>query len=302
MRDCDVLTPEIHLKWNSLEWRKGQFHYAPVDDILAFAEDHGMAVRGHTLLWDQSTPDWAKQDLLARRDWSLIAEHFGRVLGRYAGRIREWDVVNEPIDTEGGQHGLRRNVFHRAFGPAYVERALNEAREHAPDARLLINEYGFEYANPVDSDRRRAFVDLARRLRASDTPLDGVGVQAHLDLTKGPIDRAGLQDMMKALIDLGLDITVTELDVKEAPTPASTPVRDQRVADEARRYLDVVLDFAEVRGVVTWGLTDRHSWLSDAPYRARPEGDMNRGLPYDADFAHKPMYWALAETLQSAGG
>lgn len=300
LRDCDVLTPEIHLKWNSLEWRKGQFHFTPVDDILTFSERHGMTVRGHTLLWDQSTPDWAKRELLAHRDWSLVSEHFVRVLGRYGQRIGDWDVINEPIDTQGGAGDLRRNVFHRAFGPTYIERALDEARAHAPKARLLINEYGFEYANPVDRDRRRAFVDLARRLRAADSPLDGVGVQAHLDLSKGPIDRDGLQDMAKALIDLGLDITVTELDVKEAPGAAPMAVRDQRVADETRRYLDVMMAFPEVRGVVTWGLTDRYSWLSDGPQRARPEHDPNRGLPYDADYAHKPMYWALAETLGEA--
>lgn len=298
LRDCDVLTPEIHLKWNSLEWRKGQFHYTPVDDILAFSDRHGMQVRGHTLLWDQSTPDWAKREMAANRDWSLISGHFDRVLGRYGQRIQDWDVINEPIDTQGGAHGLRRNVFHRAFGPTYIERALDEARARAPSARLLINEYGFEYGNPIDQDRRQAFVALSRRLLAAGAPLDGVGVQAHLDLSKGPIDGEGLRDMTKALIDLGLDITVTELDVKETAGAAPITVRDQRVADEARRYLDVMMAFPQVRGVVTWGLTDQHSWLSQKPHSIRPDHDPNRGLPYDADFEHKPIYWALMDSLK----
>src|SRR5690606_34931624 len=120
----------------------------------------------------------------------------------------------------------------------------------------------------------------------------------HLDLSKGPIDSDGLRDMTQALIDLGLDITVTELDVKETTGSAPITVRDQRVADEARRYLDVMMAFPQVRGVVTWGLTDRHSWLSQKPYGDRPAHDPNRGLPYDADFKHKPMYWALMDSLQ----
>lgn len=298
LRDCEVLTPEIHLKWNSLEWRKGQFHFTPVDDLLTFADENSLRVRGHTLLWDQSTPDWAKHEMLKHRDWRLVSEHFSRVLGRYGSRIKEWDVINEPIDTEAGARALRRNTFFRAFGPTYIERAMEEARSHAPDAHLVINDYGFEYGNPVDKARRQAFVALARRLRAAKVPLDGIGVQAHLDLSKGPIDKAGLQDMTRALIDLGLDITVTELDVKEAGGAASHAARDQMVADETRRYLDVMLAFPEVRGVVTWGLTDKFSWLTEhADSRVRAVQGVNRGLPYDDAYSPKPMYWALSDTL-----
>jgi len=298
LRDCDVLTPEIHLKWNSLEWRKGQLNFAPVDDLLAFSEDNGLRVRGHTLLWEQSTPDWARRDLLEQRDWRLMSEHFSRVLGRYGSRINEWDVINEPIDTETGARNLRRNTFFHAFGPTYIERAMEEARAHAPQAHLVINDYGFEYGNPVDKARRQAFVALLRRLRAADVPLDGAGVQAHLDLSKGPIDKVGLQDMTKALIDLGLDITVTELDVKEAEGAHSTTARDQKVADETRRYLDIMLAFPEVRGVVTWGLTDKFSWLTEqVDARVRSVRGVNRGLPYDESYSPKPMYWALSDSL-----
>jgi len=140
LRDCQVLTPEIHLKWNSLEWRKGEFNFAPVDDLLDFSQSHGMQVRGHTLLWDQGTPDWARQEMLRRRDWSLMSGHLERVLKRYGDRIADWDVINEPIDTQGGAGGLRRNVFHRAFGPTYIERVLEEARALAPKAHLAVND------------------------------------------------------------------------------------------------------------------------------------------------------------------
>ncbi len=298
LRDCEVLTPEIHLKWNSLEWRKGQFNFSPVDDLLTFSDENGLRVRGHTLLWDQSTPDWAKREMLSQRDWRLMSEHFSRVLGRYGSRIEEWDVINEPIDTEAGARNLRRNTFFRAFGPTYIERAMEEARAHAPNAHLVINDYGFEYGNPVDKARRQAFVALARRLRAADVPLDGVGVQAHLDLSKGPLDTTGLQDMTKALIDLGLDITVTELDVKETDAAHTTAARDQKVADETRRYLDVMLAFPEVRGVVTWGLTDKFSWLTEqVDSHVRAARGVNRGLPYDDAYSPKPMYWTLADSL-----
>jgi endo-1,4-beta-xylanase len=259
MRDCSSLTPEIHLKWDSLEWTKGDFNFSPVDDLLNFAEQNGKQLRGHTLVWEPSTPPWAKREILVSRDWRLVAEHFSRVLSRYRGRIGEWDVVNEAIDTEHGVDGLRATCFYRAFGPQYVERALREARALEPTALWLINDYGFEYENPVDEARRTAFLDLLTRLNAVGAPLDGVGLQAHLDLSKGRIRPATIQRFVRAIAALGLDVTITELDVKESDARAPIEVRDERVAEHTRDYLDVVLAQPVVRGLVTWGLSDKYS-------------------------------------------
>jgi endo-1,4-beta-xylanase len=293
MRDCDRLTPEIHLKWDSLEFARGEFNFAPADDLLEFTRQHGQQLRGHTLVWEQSTPAWAKREILANRDWRLVAGHFARVLSRYRGRIDEWDVVNEAIDTEHGTDGLRATCFYRAFGSDYVERALREARALDPGARLLINDYGFEYENPVDEARRTVFVNLLRRLRASGAPLDGVGLQAHLDLSKGRIRPATIERFVRAIADLGLDVTITEFDVKESDEHAPDHARDERVAEHARDYLDVVLAQAAVRGLVTWGLSDKYSWLSTPPGRAGTAPRLNRGLPYDEAFAPKRLYAAI---------
>jgi endo-1,4-beta-xylanase len=300
LRDCSSLTPEIHLKWDSLEFSKGEFNFSPVDDLLNFAEQNGKQLRGHTLIWEQSTPAWAKREILVTRDWRIVAGHFSHVLSRYRGRIGEWDVVNEPIDTEHGVDGLRTTCFQRAFGPSYIERALREARALAPTARLLINDYGFEYENPVDEARRTALLDLLTRLNAAGAPLDGVGLQAHLDLSKGRIRPATLERFVRAIADFGLDVTITELDVKESDARAPINVRDERVAAHTRDYLDVVLAQPAVRGLVTWGLSDKYSWLSDAPGASDASRPLNRGLPYDEKFVPKPMYAAIGGALASA--
>jgi endo-1,4-beta-xylanase len=109
---------------------------------------------------------------------------------------------------------------------------------------------------------------------------------------------------------MGLSIMVTELDVKESNYVAPASVRDQLVADETRRYLDAVLDEPAVKGVTTWGLSDRHSWLevTAADYKRFPgawshpgEGPgLNRGLPYDSDLRPKPMYDAIIRAFQGA--
>ena len=129
---------------------------------------------------------------------------------------REWDVVNEPIETGHRMDGLRRSVFLEAFGPDYIRRALVEARTLAPRARLMLNEYSLEYDSREERDRRYLFLKLIEGLRRSGTPLDGIGLQGHLDLRKGTVATASIAAFLRELADMGLAIVVTELDVKEA--------------------------------------------------------------------------------------
>jgi endo-1,4-beta-xylanase len=302
LRDCSSLTPEIALNWDCLEWNKGELNFAPADQLLRFASLHGMEVHGHNLIWDQSTPQWAKAEITKDRDWTLVSDHIALIVGRYADQITQWNVVNEPIDTETGEDGMRKTTFQRAFGSGYVARALREARAHAPAARLIINEYGFAYDNPTEADRRRAFLRLVRSLKKEQAPLDGVGLQTHLDLSKGKLAQGAVRSFLRELADCGVDITITELDVKEYDHGAPLDERDRRVADETRRFLDIALAEPAVRGVVTWGLSDRHSWLTENPSQAQraPDGSLllNRGLPYDDQYREKPMYWAVSKSLQ----
>lgn len=294
--DCDWITPEIDWKWNALEYRRDGWWFERADALAAFAADHGLGIRGHALLWDRSTPDWAKADMAERRDWALVERWFATVLGRYGAKACEWDVVNEPIDTEKGERGLAQNCFHQAFGAGYVARALRSARALAPDARLFVNEYGFEYANYVERDRRTAFLKLLEALRRDGAPIDGVGIQAHLDLSKGPLEARAIAAMLREIADLGLPVTITELDVKESDRALPIEARDRAVADHVARYLDVVLAEPGVRGVVTWGMTDRDSWLQDD---LKPErvADYNRGCALDAELRPKPVTRALRRAV-----
>ena len=308
LQDCAVLTPEVELKWDAIEPEPGEWSLKNIDGLVGFASEYGKVVRGHTLLWHRSTPAWVEQRLRDQRDWRLIARHFAAVIPRHGDAITEWDVVNEPIETGHRNDGLRRNVFLEAFGPDYIRRALAEARALAPRARLMLNEYSLEYDSREERDRRYLFLKLLEGLRRSDAPLDGIGLQSHLDLRKGTVATSSIAAFLRELADMGLAIVVTELDVKEAEYTAPSSQRDLMAADEVRRYLDAVLAEPGVTGVVTWGLSDRHSWLEilDEDYRrflgAWQNGDgpgLNRGLPYDSSMRRKPMYAAIEAALQA---
>lgn len=309
LAQCAQLTPELAFKWLAVEPRRGELDFAPADALADLAAKHGKTLRGHTLIWHRGTPAWAEASLRADKDWTLLERWLASIMPRYAASVSEWDVVNEPIETGHRQDGLRQSVFLEAFGPDYLRRALEAAHALAPRARLMINEYDLEYPLQEQRDRRYCLLKLAERLKAQGAPLHGVGLQAHLDLRKGHIDAAAVTRFCRELAGMGLVLRVTELDVKERDYAAPAAERDRRVADETRRYLDAVLAEPAVLGVSTWGLSDRHSWLTvGADDYARFPGawthddgpGLNRGLPWDAALRPKPMRDAIRSALGAA--
>jgi endo-1,4-beta-xylanase len=310
LRECTHLTPEIALKWDAIEPSPGRFSFGPMDRLLAFADQQGMQLHGHTLLWHGSVPRWAEELLPGQRSWLPVQHYLEAVLGRYRGRIRQWDVVNEPIETGYRMDGLRNSVFLKAFGPDYIAHALWEARRLAPQAELMINEFALEYDTQIDHDRRYHFLKLIERLKRAGVPLDGIGLQSHLELAKGQFATEPFSRLLQEIANFGLFIVVTELDVKEHDYILPIDQRDRRVADAAARYLDLVLAHPAVRGVITWGLSDRHSWLKVMPQdfarypNAWKDGTgpgLNRGLPFDASMRRKPMYAAIANAFRKSG-
>ncbi|WP_051913638.1 endo-1,4-beta-xylanase [Nitratireductor basaltis] len=289
LSQCASITPEWSLKWDNLAPNPDRHDFSTADAVANFARTHGKRMRGHTLLWHQGVPKWANAMLQETREWDLVRSYFNTVIPRYGDIIDEWDVINEPIEIGDRGDGLRQNQFMHVFGPDYIEWALWTARDAAPKARLYINEYGLEYFSPEEGQRRLTLLRLLERLKNRGAPIDGVGLQAHLDLRKGTIYREGVYGLMRDISDLGLGISITELDVRENETGGEVEVRDQKVADEVRRYMDIALQFPNVGSVTTWGLSDRFSWLR---YKDGGRRD-NRGLPYDEEWRRKPMRTAL---------
>jgi endo-1,4-beta-xylanase len=297
VRECSVVVPEWEMKWTALERERGQRKYGPADAIVKFAEQHQLKVRGHALVWHRAMPQWVKETLKQDSDWNVLASFIAATLDRYSGsRFIHWDVVNEVIEPKDGRaDGLRASPYLHAFGPDYIRRALVLAHEHAPSVRLYVNEYGLDYDGQVERDRRAALLRLIESLKKSDTPFHGIGIQGHLyGRGRSPFSQEALRRFLADVAAHGLKITITELDVPEADVSLPVEERDRRVAAEVARYLDVVMDEPAVEGIVTWGLSDRYSWLNA---KLRGSGTRNRGLPFDENLAPKPVKQAIVETL-----
>jgi endo-1,4-beta-xylanase len=301
-----LIVAENEMKWQVMNrGGRGDDDYGPADTIADFALKNALVLRGHNLLWYMRTPSWFF-DVESRQEMeSAVVEHIHSLAGRYRGKVHSWDVVNEPVEPKDGQpDGLRKGVFLEMMGPGYLDLAYHTARETDPAARLVVNEYDVELDAPEQEARRSALLNLLERMQRSGTPVDAVGIQAHLSCAGGPsFSPTVLRRFLAEIASLGLTIQITELDVTDENAPADQTVRDRLVADTYSRFLDVALDEPAVKMVVTWGLSDRHSWIvrretNDSKWRK--DGMISRPLPFDADLKPKPAFEAIARAFTHA--
>lgn len=290
-RYCDVIVPMNDLKWEALRHDRPRFDFSGADEIVAFAEANRKALRGHALLWGEALPPWAKEMKTRAEAERELVNHIEIVVDRYKGRIATWDVVNEVIkyDPRSGDP-YRDTIWQRLLGPDHVDIAFRTAARIDPKARLVLNDFSFEEPEPIAAARRKVALDICRRLKDKGIPVHGIGMQAHLYGDKG-VDVEGLQRFMRDLDALGLDVEITELDVIDWKMPSDPGKRDTAAAALVSTFLGAICAVKRPRAIVTWGLTDRYSWIHDT--FPRKDGARARPLPLDADYRPKPMMAVL---------
>jgi endo-1,4-beta-xylanase len=290
-----IVVAEGSMKWGSLRPSPTTFRFAEADAFVAFAEAAHLKIRGHCLVWHRNNPPWLDTSTQAQAR-QLLVNHIETVCTRYAGRMHSWDVVNEGIEPgDGRPDGLRVSSWLRIAGDDYIELAFRTARAMDPDALLAYNDYGLEGENSYDEARRQAVLLLLRRLITRNVPIDAVGIQSHLTALTVPAYGPGLMRFIAAVRQLGLQVFLSELDVNDRDSPASQPFRDAAVAATYRRYLDTVLADPAVRAVLTWGITDKYTWLNSEG--ARTDKLPERDLPFDADMVPTPAFYAMREAF-----
>ncbi|KOG19428.1 endo-1,4-beta-xylanase [Streptomyces viridochromogenes] len=279
-REFNALTPGNAMKWGSVEPTRGTFNWAEADQIVAFAEAHGQQVRGHTLVWHSQNPSW-----LTNGSWTpaqlgqLMNDHIATEVGRYKGRLATWDVVNEPFNEDGT---YRQTLWYNGLGADYIAQALTAARAADPSAKLYINDYNVEGVNAKST----ALYNLVKSLKERGVPIDGVGLQAHLILGQVP---STLQQNIQRFADLGVDVAITELDIR-MQLPSDSAKLTQQAADY-KAVMNACLAVSRCVGVTVWGFTDSDSWI---PSTFPGQG---AATPYDENYAPKPAYRAIAESL-----
>ena len=295
IEQCNVLVCTYSMKWRALEPEPGRFDFQRADRYVDFAEEHGMAFRGHTLVWEKAEPAWLGDELHAK-GFAVVERHIRGVAGHYAGRLYSWDVVNEAVWPEDGRADrLKSNVFLEVLGPSYIEAAFTVAREADPTALLYYNANPAPYKRERNREHFEGVIALLERLLGRGVPVQGVGLQSHLTAAYAEeFDEASLVWFYERASALGLEIMITELDVSDKWLPPDVALRDQRVAQTYRRFLDATLAFPAVKGVLSWGLSDRFTGHNRWP---RPDRWAVRALPYDHCMQPKLARREIAEAF-----
>lgn len=298
----NAIVAENCMKSAEIHPEKDRYHFEDADAFVAFGEEHGMHITGHTLVWHSQLSPWfpydeagnkvSREEMIAR-----LKDHISTVVGRYKGRIKGWDVVNEAILDDGS---LRMTPFLEIIGEDYLALAFRFAHEADPEAELYYNDYSM--ASPA---KRARVVQLVRDLKAKGIRIDGVGMQGHMGMDYPDVGE--FEKSIEAYAAEGVKVMITEWDISALPTvqqgaeisdtvaymQAMNPYPDgmPREAQEAwnervRTFMDLFLKHSDkISRVTTWGVTDRSSWLNNWPMRGRT----NYPLLFDRDNQLKPV-------------
>jgi len=332
------IVPENDMKWALIHPREGAegYDFAPADAFVNFGLSNNMYLVGHTLVWHAQTPQWvfagtnpppvdvtnaaagtvvstnavgtsrfgrgfgpyagpraSREELLQR-----MRDHIHTVVGRYKGKVKVWDVVNEAI-ADGGTNILRKSLWLEIIGPDFIAKAFQYAHEADPDAILRYNDYGLE--NPA---KRRKLITLIKSLQDEHVPVMAIGSQAHLNVS---ITFENMDQALKEMETLGLPIHITELDVNSAQggqrsTGAdiannATTTQGGLVSDADRKLADAYaglfrafLKHAKSIKVVTfWGPNDANSWRANG-----------KPLLFDVNCEPKPAFDAVIAEAKKA--
>ncbi|HEX7301845.1 endo-1,4-beta-xylanase [Lentzea sp.] len=274
-REFDSVTPENEMKWGTVEAVRGQYDWSGADAIVDYAKKTGKSIRGHTLVWHSQLPDWVG-GLEAAELRGVVRQHIAVEAGRFRGKIRAWDVVNEAFNEDGTR---RPTVFQTKLGDGYIADAFRWAHAADPSAKLYVNDYNIEGLN-AKSD---ATYELVKSLKRQGVPIHGVGIQAHLSLMYGFPE--GVRENIQRFAALGVDVAITEADVR-IPLPV-TPEKLTAQADYFGQVWDACHAVKRCVEFTTWGFTDRHSWVPDV---FPGEG---AACLFDENLRSKPAYHRL---------
>jgi len=297
LRQFGSMTPENAMKMGPIHPGENEYFWRDADSIVAFAKEHHLKLRGHTLCWHNQTPRWlfidstlsppdtVSKEVLLRR----LRDHITAVVTRYKGSVYAWDVVNEAISDNPNEY-LRNSPWYRICGEEFIAKAFEYAHAADPDALLFYNDYN--ETNPV---KREKIFKLVKSLKDAGVPINGVGLQSHWsmhDITAGQIDST-----LRRFAELGLKVQITELDIKVQPGGNRVP-RDtvngytaEREKIQTEQYAMVFRLFRKYRdvisGVTFWNVSDRYSWLD------RRSGGKAYPLLFDTAYQPKKAYWEV---------
>ena len=298
MSHFNSVTPENATKWGWMvpKNRVTEYDFSTADSIVNYANDNGMRVRGHVLVWGRSIDYFHKPDLRKiLEDLSeeqirdtlefLVHNHINTVLKHFRGRIPTWDCVNEPLEVFDGR--MDDNILYKYLGSEYIANSFRWAHEVDPNVTLFLN----EQFNTYDSEKAKSFLDLCRELVYDEVPIHGVAIQAHAMFSIPELE--AFREFLEELQKMGLKIEIAEMDARlRLFAHEKDPYQAQ--GDFYREFTRICLENPAVEGITVWGITDP-GWYNGLGVFSwhRP----NNPLLFDSQLNPKPSYFGMLEAL-----
>lgn len=304
-RHFAAVEPENCMKSAELMPVFGSYDWTLADRYVDFGESHGLDVYGHCLIWhSQLTPDFcynADGELISPEQLKeRMKQHISTVVGRYKGRIKGWDVVNEAILEDGS---YRPSPFYRILGEEFIPWAFMCANEADPDCELYYNDYSMH-----EPAKFEAVLEMVGKLQERGIRIDALGFQGHIGMDYP--DLALYENHIRRVKEeTGLDVCITELDMSILPSvtqsadingvdisgrlPDLDPYRGDFPEDvyaewNARmgEFLAMFLRNSDaISRINLWGVSDSDSWKNDWPIPGRQDAP----LWIDRNYQLKPF-------------
>ena len=251
--------------WDFVENKRGVENWTWFESETAFAEKLHLRVEAAPVLWgtiEFGTPKWLPRE---KKELNAALEnHVRTVVQKNQKSVEDWEIVNEPLAP-------KKDFFADYAGGDYVENAFRTARETAPQARLMINEYGVFGAVKEHNYNREKYFELVRKLLEKNAPINAIGIQAHANGEwYAPADVAA---ELEHYAKLGKPLQITEfsaqtLDFDDRKTPLNIAGNyrsgiwnAEKQAEFYREFYTVAFGNRSVEAITTWGLDDERAWL-----------------------------------------
>jgi len=262
-QEFNYVTPENEMKWQSVEASEGNFSFGSADNIVSWAQQNNMKIKGHCLVWHNQLPSWVSSITSRDRLLAVMKKHIETVMGHFGSKLTAWDVVNEAISTDSdvgtGNAQMRPSVFYKLLGEDFIPLAFKYARDYADshnmqDLKLYYNDYSID----ADNDKSRFLHKKITEWLAAGAPIDGIGFQMHIGPPNNIPTVQSVKDNMDYYASLGLEVLMSEWDINLC----GSKVTAAQQLEFFHGITGVCVNNPKCAAITFWGVNDGNSWLN----------------------------------------
>lgn len=284
-----VIDGEAH--WRTTRPSEGTFDFKEPDEVVEYAEKHAMPVQAHHLIWgeEQWLPKWLRNGSYTPEQLRQFQkDYIFKTVSHYKGRVIEWSVVNENFSRAKNYYNLKDWWADRiGMTEQDLDNYFRWARQADPNAKLLLNDFSNEVQNEI-SDAQYKYIKAAK---ARGVPIDGLGMQFHINAANPPSKAAVIKNMQRFQA-IGVPVYITEFDVNVNKLEGTKEAKRQIEAKVTKDMAEACRESGACPSFAAFGVTEKNDVLKSVGHTD------SHSFMFDSRFRPKPSYFAFREAWQ----